>query len=309
MRNEIHVWELKGLIYLNNIFIKSYEKRLKDYGVGKLADEMNVDYNTITIYRRNKPINIRLLERICEKLGINKIHAEESIIKFTQNLKTKYDIKFPIKIDPLSLRAVSMIIGDGSTEATFSVWSQHHKNIHYGVELLKQTVNYEPPIRGPISGNKNCKVISIPKFLVDIIAKETDCHNFKSEKFFDKICKLPRNWRFQVFAQLVVDEGSPDNSFMIHQSSEDIRHGIMKLSNSLGYNFTQAKRGVYINTESIPEIEKDWKGAKQEFGYLGGFWFKDERFERACRLVDPKLSENMRLADKKFESALEIIAS
>ncbi|MBI5061725.1 MAG: hypothetical protein HZB67_05430 [Candidatus Aenigmarchaeota archaeon] len=306
MEREIHIWKLKGLVWLNDEFTKFYEKKVKEYGIGRLSNELSVNYQTIAIYRRNKPISIRLLQMACNNLGIDESYAEKSIVMFTQNLKTKYEVKFPIKVTPFHLRAVSMIIGDGTAGPTFYSWFQHNKNIDYGSKFLKKAINYKPLIR-VTSGSKNCSVISIPKFLADTILNELNCGSFKSKRFFEKVCELPRDWQFQVFAQLVVDEGSPDQDFKITQINKNITEGISLLLTSLSYQHTKTNRGVYINTESFPKIEDDFKNAKQKYGEFGGFWFKDERFEKACKFIDPKFSENLRVADEKFEKSLDMI--
>lgn len=74
---------------------------------------------------------------------------------------------------------------------------------------------------------------------------------------------------------------------------------------SLGYSGVEVKNGVYVYTESFPGIKKDLDNAKKKFGDIGGFWFKDERFEKACKVVDPEYSKTVHLNDKKFIEVIE----
>lgn len=306
IKTRIHIWDLKGYVRLKEEFIKCYRRRVKSYGVTKLANELNISYATIAFYRKNKLVNIDLLEKTCKILNIDKSFAEKSIVSFTQNLKNKYKIKFPIKITPLHLRAACMIVGDGSGSLNECCkWNQKSSNIHWGIDLIEHVINHEPNSWDCI--NSNCKTFTIPKFLVESIALFLNLKSgqIKSYEFFEKVCKLSNEWRFQVFAQLVVDEGSPIQCFIIAQRDQEIKRGILNLIKSLGYSGNEIEDGIYIFTESFPKIKENLKSAKKKFGKSGGFWFKDEKFEKACRVVDPEYSKTLHSNDKKFVEAIE----
>lgn len=300
----VHVWDLKGYVGLKNNFIHVYENELKKYGVSRMLRELGVTYSTLAdTYRKNKLISIILLEKICIKLGIDKKLAEESIVCFTENRKTCYEMKFPIDFTPLTLRAVSMIIGDGCGSVNrVCCWVQHKRNIDWGAALISFVSGHEPKIKH----KENSAMFTIPRFLVrassNILGRE-----FSKTNFLEDICNLPRYWRFQVFAQLVVDEGSPDADFKIFQSNNEILNGIEKLVNSLGYVNTKYNRLIYISTESLPAVKKDLEDAKRIFGKLGGFWFKDERFEKALECVDPEFSKIRRINNEKFDNVIRKI--
>lgn len=128
----------------------------------------------------------------------------------------------------------------------------------------------------------------------------------KSYEFFKAITNLPREYRFQVFAQLVVDEGSPDINFIISQAAKDVQKGILLLAKSLNYRCVLYKpTSIYFHTENFPKIEKDYREAKKKFGEYGGFWFKDKRFEKACEQANPKISKHTRLFNEIFYKCLE----
>ncbi len=302
----ISAWQLDGLVYLDRKFTNVYQHRIKDFGVTKLSKNLGLDYGTVAnIYRRDKPIRINQLQKSCKMLHIDADFAERSIVAFTQNLKTKYYVKFPIKITPLSLRLVSMITGDGSMTDSSALWTQHKSRIIYGAKFLKECHGFNSLIR--LSIGSDCCVLSLPKFFIDGMLQKLNSESPKNKDFFESVINLPREWQFQVFAQIVVDEGSPDNNFQISQMTAKTADGIELLIKSLDYRYTRTSRGFYFKTESFPAIKADFEYALKTYGKFGGFWFKDKRFNRACKLIDPKFSENLRLADEKFSDALKII--
>jgi len=188
---------------------------------------------------------------------------------------------------------------------TFALWSQHKSRISYGDEFLKECHGFNSIIR-PVIGS-NCCVLSLPKFFIDCILQKLNSESPKNKDFFEAVVKLPREWQFQVFAQIVVDEGSPDSNFQVFQMSTKTADGIELLIKSLNYLYTRTSRGFYIKTESFPAVKMDLEYALKTYGKFGGFWFKDNRFENAYKIIDPMLSENLRLADEKFENSLKDI--
>jgi hypothetical protein len=308
MENKIHIWNLKGYVLLEKEFVIIYKKKLKEYGVCKLAKELNVDYATIAnLYRRDKLMDIKLLEEVSEILKIDKNVIEKSVRVFTQNLKNKYFIEFPFKITPLHLRAVSMVLGDGNGSlAEYCRWTQKTCNIRWGVLLIKKIVNNTPKSRSKCGG---CKVLGIPSFIIQSIFYFLGMKGgqIKSQEFFEKVCNLHREWIFQVFAQLVVDEGTPDRTFTIAQYTKEVKEGIIHILDKLGYHFSDTKTGVYINTESFIQIKKDLENAKNKFGKIGGFWFKEYRFYIAFENVNPTLSRHSRIYTEYFNKGMRIL--
>jgi hypothetical protein len=305
MRTKIQLWDLNGFVYLSKHFIQYYEIKAKKYGLSKLSNRLNVTYSTVAFYRRQKLVSIRFLENVCSILKIDKVFAQESVVKFTQNLKDKYEIKFPMRLNPLHLREVSMILGDGTGSLDKPCrWSQNYPNILWDVKLIRKLLNFKVKYR-PVDSRKCC-VINIPKVLVESIAiflnlKSTE---IKSDEFFSKLCELPRKWQFQVFAQLVVDEGSPDNVFIVSQYHPAVKNGIICLLKNLGYQFSEIKNGIYIHTESFPLIQQDLRIAESTFGKIGGFWFKRDRFRDACIEINSEFSKNTRLYNSEFANII-----
>jgi len=301
--SKISVWELEGLVYLDDTFRELYERRVKEFGVTKISNILKMDYATVAdIYRRSKPMKIGQLLKSCRLLNIGADYAEKSITGFTQNLKTKYSIRFPISLNPLSLRLVAMITGDGTMDDTSAYWIQHCDRINYGVEFLRATHKFESTPK--LVTGSNCGAMSLPKFFVDSILNRLNSKSPKDMDFFEAVVKLPRDWQFQVFAQLVVDEGSPDTDFKIFQMNKNTADGIDILLKSLGYRYTRFSKGFYINTESFTDIKTDFGSAVKNFGKFGGFWFKDERFRVALRTSNPGLSRAYRIYGEKFSDVL-----
>jgi hypothetical protein len=304
----IHIWNIKGYVYLKKNFLRYYERKVKKYEIGKLSKELKVSYDVIAFHRRKKLISVDFLKRVCEKLNIDKSKAEQAIEYFSEGLRNKYKINFPFELTPLRLRAMSLIIGDGMGSLNeVCRWSQNYPNINYGVRLLKKAVNFTPEVQR-CSNSENCRVILIPRFLIKMAATTFKINSMKSYEFFKKISKLPREYRFQVFAQLVVDEGSPDRTFIISQSAKCVQRGIFLLAKSLSYRCVLYKpTSIYFHTENFPKIDNDYRKAKKKFGEYGGFWFKDKRFEDACSQINPESSRHKRLSDKEFVACLKIL--
>ncbi len=298
----VHIWDLKGFVYLNELFTSKYKEKIKKYGVERLSRKLHVTYPTLAdIYKRRKFVNVNLLSKICEKLNVDKNFAEKSILGFTENQKMIYETKFPFEFTPLTLRVVSMIIGDGHGSLNrMCIWTQHKMNIKWGARLIDSVIKHKPRIK---EKPNNC-FITIPRFLVKATSNILE-RKFSKDTFLEDVLNLPRMWRFQVFAQLVVDEGSPDCDFRIAQNKGVIKDLIQQLAISLGYKTSEYKESVHISTESFPLIMKDIKKAKSIFGELGGFWFKDERFDIALENTNPKYSIAMRVNKEKFESVIE----
>jgi len=232
---KIHLWNIKGYVYLKKYFLEYYERKAKNYGVNKLSKELKVSYDVVAFHRRKKLVSISFLKRVCETLNIDKNRAERAIKYFSEGLKNKYKIGFPFELTPLLLRAMSMIIGDGMGSINeVCRWSQNYPHIKYGVRLLKKTIGFTPIVRS-CSRSKNCRTILIPRFLMKMVAATLKTSDMKSYEFFKELSKLPRAYKFQVFAQLVVDEGSPDRTFIISQSDKCVQRGIFLLAKSLSY--------------------------------------------------------------------------
>jgi len=304
----VNVWEINGYVYLKKDFLEYYERKVKKYGINRLSKELKVSYDVTAFYRRKKLVSIDFLKRICEKLNIDKNKAEQAIEYFSEGLRNKYKINFPFEITPLRLRVMSLIIGDGMGSLNeVCRWSQDYRNIIYGTRLLKKAINFVPEVRN-CSKSKNCKTILIPRFLIKMAIKIFKINKMKSYEFFKSITKHSREHQFQVFAQLVVDEGSPDRNFIISQATKSVQKGILLLAKSLNYSCVLYKtNNIYFYTENFPKIEKDYKEAKKKFGKYGGFWFKDKRFEEACKQVNTEISRYAKLFNEEFGKCLSVL--
>ncbi|MGD2073079.1 MAG: hypothetical protein PVG65_06285 [Candidatus Thorarchaeota archaeon] len=306
----VHVWDLPGYVRLNEDFRALYEKKAKEYGITKLLQRLEVCYQTVAdIYRRNKLVEINFLEKISKILQINKRFIESSITEFSEGLRNRYKLSFPLKISPLTLRGACMIIGDGHGSLyEHCSWSQKSKNISWGVNLMSNILNYVPTIW---DSNSSCKTFTVPRVLLKAIYVALDLkkRTIKSYELFKKVCELPKDYRFQVFAQLVVDEGCPNYSFVISQKDEEVREGIYELVKSLDYPASKVKNGIYLSTESFPKIKEDLSEAKKKFGRLGGFWFKDKRFLTTCENTNLNYFKKIRKYDERFDRKIEKLKS
>ncbi len=295
----IHVWEIKGLVNINKkfkasiknyIFLKNKSYQKTSCMIGKISGA------TISNFLRNKQsfMKISNLFRLTNSLDIPKKVVENNIISYKDhNAQKGFRISFPYKFNPLVLRAISHIPGDGCIRKDgFARWTQN--NTIMMLRLLEK-------IRIKTKSNKS-KSVCIPKFLVKVscITLGLKPMELKNSKFVERVLNLPRLYRIQTLLALIEDEANIDaknyGTINIRLANKDLILAYSKLCDSLNYKrsnisdrkntgFNSGKK-IYklsILAEGIRRLKIDYDLTIDKFGSIGGLWKRDRELKKRCR--------------------------
>jgi len=298
----IHFWEVDGFVKISNESRIIFKDLIRDYGVGKLAKKLNFDPETIySIYnkgRKKGAHSIKHLLDIANILNYNLEILEKEIIAYGRTQLYMYNFIFPFFLSPLHLRAVS-IHGDGSYNklTNQSSWYQIHDNISY-MEKLLQSIFKSPSIKS-YKKDSSVSSITIPSILVYLTCKslDLDSSDFYSVNFFKNLSELSKELQFQFFCQFIVDEGNfKDKTFTISQKKQKTRKGLIILLDSLEFCHSNPKNNkddITIYGFNFSKILNHLDRAIKKYGFLAGFWFKEDEFRKICKFNNEKLSKSI----------------
>jgi len=110
-------------------------------------------------------------------------------------------------------------------------------------------------------------------------------------KFFEKICKTPEEFQFQVFSQFIIDEGYLKRTTLtVSQKKKWSRDEFKILLDSLRFDYSKPindEQDITIYNYNFPKILDHLNRAKKKFGDVAGMWFKEREFVEACKKVNP----------------------
>jgi len=113
----VHIWDIDGFVKLSDKARERFKGTIREYGVRKLARDLNFDRETVySIYsngRKKGAHSIRHLLKIADFLNYDLKKLEEEVTQYGGKQTHMYEISFPFSLTPLHLRAVT-IHGDGS---------------------------------------------------------------------------------------------------------------------------------------------------------------------------------------------------
>lgn len=296
----IHFWEIDGFIKLSDKARKTLKVIIKKYGVIKLARSLNFDSETVfSIYtngRKKGSHSISHIVKIATILDINLEKLEKNITSYGRVQTNMYNFIFPFVITPLHLRAVS-IHGDGCFNKLTRQcsWYQKHDRI-LNMEKLLQLILKEKTISAYTKDQK-ISSITIPSSLVYLVCRSLNIElkEFDSIKFFENVCKLSKVFQFQVFLQFIIDEGSfKDTTLTVSQWKPTTRRGFVMLLDNLKIEHSNPKNNkddITIYGFNYSKILNHLNKAIDRYGYLAGFWFKEEEFREICENINEKLSK------------------
>lgn len=301
MLKRVHFWDIDGFVIISDKVRSELEKPIKGYGVRRLSRNLSFDTETIySIYRRGRKNihSIYHLVKIAKTVNYDLHKLENEITHYGRIQTNMYRIGFPFIPNPLHLRAVT-IHGDGSyNKKTFQAeWYQKHKNIIHMGQLLK--LIFGEHTTKPYKKNKSISSVTIPSILIKLVCKSLGIGigDFYSRKFFERVSKLPLEYRFQVFAQFIVDEGHFKNTTLtISQHKQDIRKGFMILLDSLGLDHSTPKNNrndITIYVYNYPKIIEYLNGGLNTHGDIAGLWFREKIFRDVYKKCNPKLSRQI----------------
>jgi len=323
----VHIWDIDGFVKLSDKARERFKGTIREYGVRKLARDLNFDRETVySIYsngRKKGAHSIRHLLKIADFLNYDLKKLEEEVTQYGGKQTHMYEISFPFSLTPLHLRAVT-IHGDGSfyynskQNSMNAEWYQSGGRINYMEKLLDKVIDNNP-IKSKIKSRKdNVCSISIPNHLVRLVCislnLELDC--FHSTEFFRKVSKLPPGYAIQVFFQFIVDEAYlKGTTLTISQKKKWSRDGLKILFDGLNFDYSRPindKQDITIYNYNFPKILNYLEEAKNKFGSIAGLWFKEREFIEACKKSDPSryplIRKSMRI-NKEIFNTLKIAKS
>jgi len=323
--NIVHVWEIKGFVNINKKF-KDFIKNqlLLKYGsYQKTSLVINkITGMSISYFLRNEDsfTKISNLFRLTNAVNISKNVVEKNIIEYRDhNSQQPIHIKFPFKFNPLILRIIAHIPGDGNIRKNgMARWIQNNTKC---MKILLKKLGF------PINQTES-KSVCIPRFLVKVncLALKLQHTDLNSPKLIKKIIKLPRQYQIQTILALIEDEATIDaNNYgiiNIRLVNKDLIKSYSKLCDSLGYkrsniikksNTGFGKGGVIyqfgILADGIRKLNIDYNTTVDKYSKLGGLWKKDIAFRERCKkaLSDKALKYNEgREITKKILKLLDI---
>jgi hypothetical protein len=307
LNNFVHAWELPIYVRLKKKFAKEIEKLiLSNFSFSEFSRNTRMARNKIyAICRRsnkeNAFTNVRDLYKVTDSLGLNRAEVEEQIefIRDWNNSYT-YKVNFPLYISPLHMRVVSHIVGDGSYSSA-ARWKQSNPT-----PMIKLIYT----LTGRLM-KKNSGSVTIPRFLVRAVCSCLGIHEKKSNshEFVQASLKMPKEYRIEVLAAIVLDEGSVHDTIVIRMKDREIMKTVCNLIDSLGYDRSmlasyRAKKKfngyewevkmwrVRIHVLGMAKFLKDLKSLVRKYGELAGLWRKQEKLETRLEKTDLKLAKS-----------------
>lgn len=314
----VHVWGIKGFVNINKKF-KDFIKNqlLLKYGSYQKTSLVisKITGMQISYFLRNEGSFMRIsnLFRLTNSINISKNIVEKNIIEYRDhNSQQSIYPKFPFKFNPLVLRIIAHIPGDGNIRKDgVTRWIQNNTK---NMRLLLKKLGF------PTNQTKS-KSICIPRFLVKVNCfvlglKYLDLNSYK---LINKILKLPRQYKIQTILALIEDEATIDvknyGVINIRLANKDLITSYTKLCDSLGYRrsdiIEKSNSGfgkgaiIYqfgILADGIRKLNIDYNETVNKYSKLGGLWKKDNAFKQRCKkaLSDKalKCNEGRRITKK-----------
>lgn len=290
----VHLWQVDGFVRISDKCREEFEKLIKEYGVRKLSRDLKFDRETIdSIYRKGRK---KFIHSISHLIKISKIlhydlnKLERGIISFGRKQTSMYNFTFPFILNPLHIRSIS-IHGDGSVNINNNqtVWFQKHERIDYMVNLLNNLFHTNK-IKSRIKDEK-ISYVTIPSILPYLVLKSLDIRTLNSPDFFKKIIRLPSKYGFQLFLQFTIDEGHfKSTTFTVSQTKKETRKGFILLLKKLGLKHSFPKNNmddITIYGFNFPIILNHLNKSVEDYGKIGGFWFKEEQFREISKKSNP----------------------
>lgn len=290
----VHLWQVDGFVRLSDRARIKFEELIKQEGIRKLAKSLKFDKETVySIYKGGKFIHsVPHLIKIAKALEYDLKELEREVTSYGRKQTNIYNLNFPFILSPLHLRAVT-IHGDGCFNRITNQcsWYQLHERISYMENLLRTLLKNQSI--SALKKDDKISYITIPSVLVYLVCKSLDLklNELDSIKFFEKVCQLSKDFQFQVFSQFIIDEGNfKSTTLTVSQWNQTNRMGFLMLLDSLGFKHSSPennKNDITIYGFNFAEILTHINKVTNKYGYIAGFWFKENQFRDICKKAKP----------------------
>jgi len=334
----IHAWEIDGFVKVSSGFTEYiYELIISKFvSVNKFSKICGINRKAIEgVCQRNKNhkgfIKTFRLFRLTDYLKINRKYVEKQI-EFYADSKTGgynriYKINFPLIVTPLVFRLVAHVIGDGTISSGSLRYSQQStKYIRRLSENIVKPINRLPKST-VFNKDKSFKEeqFTIPMFLGKCVFSilKINKNQIKSKQFIEKCLKLPKDFRVQILAAIIVDEGSIEGK-TIRMKDKKIMDAICKLIDSLEYKrgkltstsriltykekFYEAKLyTIQLWAEGLRDFLNDINSCIRRYGHSASLWNKQKAIKNKVNDHDYEYIKNFNKFQQLREQVIDIL--
>ncbi|MFH1503756.1 MAG: hypothetical protein ABIE36_03805 [Candidatus Diapherotrites archaeon] len=315
---KVHYWNLSGYVNIKPETKKFLlEKILQQSSINAFSKRLKTSVVSLNYFLKNKDSFTRInnLLDILSKLKIFRLKIESDIIAYRDtSSKGPFFIKFPYYLSPVDVRIGGVLIGDGNISKSTNLMRWIQKDPTPLKNLIKVRLGKNEDFK-----IKNSQIV-IPAFFGKILCYSLDLelNSLASEKFIERVIKLPKDYCLALLIALIEDEGNIDSKnygcINIRMSSKEIITAIKKLCDSLNYKSSQI-RSYYNNgylgdnlmykltilSDGIKKLGYDLSKLEKKYGKEIGFWKKREQFIRRFETCTNKKAEKDRGGRKIHE--------
>lgn len=308
--NNVRLLDLDVYVSLDSEMMNTIKERTKErYASLKLlSHDIGITRQGLSFFLGGRATMTKNLRVISDKLGI----SEEEIQNHVSGVysgpykKFRYNLGFPIELNPMHIRLASHVAGDSSLEKHHCRWYQ--KSLLGGefiTDLIKQLSGRQ------IKAGTKC-AYGIPILLLDVVCSALGLarRDLKSKDFVNKLIGLPREYGVQFLAAFIVDEGHIGQSYIkVVNTDYALLEEVRNLMISLGYScsgigISNNRVGKYITirgsatkvnytlysiiirADGFAKLKNDIDFSMKKYGKVAGLWHKQEVFESMFERLD-----------------------
>ena len=243
-----HIWDLTDHSRKLTVTIKAEPLKMLKYTLHKkygsstaTARAFNFNkWSTIDWLKGRRPVNLRSLIKILERLDIKKDWIEKNTIDIGLNRYRILKPKFPIKPDPIFASLLVNLIGDGCVIGNDTGFF-HYKDRESHKIIAEKVLH----VLGESTQKTNG--IYVPSLLIHLIKKYFDMA-FPYKKLPAKIKKADKWTKLACITAFTNDEGSVTPNFIqLYSKDKPLLIDIKDICKSLGYKVSD----LYVNKKGI----------------------------------------------------------
>ena len=330
---KVHAWEINGFVKLSKNNANSLEKIIKRKysSFSKFSNDCKVDRRTICRGCQREGSGFIKISNLFKFTDFLKLRSNsvEKHIEFYKDSKAgaygrTYRLDFPFMITPKVIRLVSHIVGDGSVYKDCIRYSQNDASYikKLSEDVVKPLTELKIGIRYK-NGVFKEQVLDIPMVVTKCVSKclNISLKDFKNSIFLEKCLKMPKDFRVQVLAAFMVDEGHVPKK-KISMSNKGIMEKLCDIVDSLGYERANMRFERYpqkykdkiyfpemysfvLLGNGIRDFSNDLKKTVKRYGALLNLWNKQNELENTIKFHNYLFLEKHK---KTKDSRIKIIS-
>jgi len=308
----LNIWKSDfGIIISERMILRLKNEIKKAGGIFLVTKLSGVTKDRLYRILSGKGSHIKNYYRLIQYLKIGQNEVENDIVGITYK---GGNLVYPCikNFNPLLFRIICHVIGDGNVASGNTCrWIQDKSNSIWLKRLIKQQIGIEPTYTN--STTNSCEMVTIPAFLGRLCNSilNIDIKLLKDYKTIEKFLKLPKDYKLQLLAAFVVDEGDiryeGARSFRISQKDKGILTVFSKVLDSLNYEHSPIRKEIDKNgriiyrinvyTQGVLKFYKDLNRMVKRYNILAGLWQKQVEIENYVKTIkninNTKLETNL----------------